>query len=363
MAVTPTPPRRTLLRPLGAVGTFVLSAAMVLTCATVAQASPTASELKAEIAAQNKALEPVIEHYNGLRAKLASDKAKAKKLEKTLGSTQLQATVAQGRLGDIASTFYQTGPVNSVEALFATNSTNDMIEVLGALDELARQQASQINDATKLVTDYKAQQSELTKLIAEEKQQYATLVKQKAKIQSQVDHLQKLLDEANAAAAAAAAASSGSSSTSSSSGGTTYTKSQLMPVACPYTSTSGKGHTAAVKACSLVWDTSHSPPWRMYGWADAGPDKYDCSGLTMAAWKAAGVTLTHYTGDQWNESYAISESQLRPGDLVFYFTSHSHVALYVGGGWIVQAEETGQPLKMSRMTFTSPRYYRRVNGT
>jgi cell wall-associated NlpC family hydrolase len=132
-----------------------------------------------------------------------------------------------------------------------------------------------------------------------------------------------------------------------------------MPVACPQVSSGGAGYIAAKKACSLVWPTIH---W--YGWAEAGPSEWDCSGLTMTAWKAAGVSLLHFTGDQWNESYAISRSSLRVGDLVFY-NSGNHVAIYIGNGWIVQAEETGEPLKESPITFMPvvPNGYRRVNGT
>ena len=63
----------------------------------------------------------------------------------------------------------------------------------------------------------------------------------------------------------------------------------------------------------------------MYHFAEASESNgYDCSGLTMMAWKAAGVTLVHFTGDQWNESTSISKADLKPGDLVFY-NSGDHV--------------------------------------
>src|SRR5258708_37893818 len=70
----------------------------------------------------------------------------------------------------------------------------------------------------------------------------------------------------------------------------------------------------------------------------------------MTAWKAAGVTLAHFTGDQWNESHAISKSELRVGDLVFY-NGGNHVALYIGNGFVAQAEHTGEPLKESVLNF------------
>jgi peptidoglycan DL-endopeptidase CwlO len=358
VAVNPLPPHCPTIRAVAGLGALVTATLIAVGVASPALADPTPAQLKAQISAQNQALEPIIEQYNGLRVKIAADQAKAKKISAQIGPTQIRATVAESRLGDIARTVYETGPTTPAQALFSTQSTNQFVDMIGAMNEIARQQNDEIATVGTLVQTYRSQQAQLNVVIAAEKKQYDQLVSQKAEIQAKVDSLQKLLDEANAEAAASSGSSGGGTSS-----GTTYTKSELMPVACPYTSSTGKGHIAAVKACSLVWDTSHSPPWRMYGWGDAGPDKYDCSGLTMTAWAAAGISLAHYTGSQWNESYAISSSSLRPGDLVFYFEAHSHVALYVGGGWIVQAEETGQPLKMSHVDFTGPRYYRRVNGT
>jgi cell wall-associated NlpC family hydrolase len=81
-----------------------------------------------------------------------------------------------------------------------------------------------------------------------------------------------------------------------------------------------------------------------YGWGAAGPDAFDCSGLTMRAWAQAGVYLSHYTGAQWGETVRVPISDLRPGDLVFYGTSgpeSHHVGLYVGGGQMIEAPHAG----------------------
>ena len=84
-----------------------------------------------------------------------------------------------------------------------------------------------------------------------------------------------------------------------------------------------------------------------YQWGAAGPDKWDCSGLTMRAWQAGGVSLPHYSAGQYDASTPIAESDLQPGDLVFWGSSSSpssiyHVALYTGGGMIVHAPRTGE---------------------
>jgi peptidoglycan DL-endopeptidase CwlO len=81
-----------------------------------------------------------------------------------------------------------------------------------------------------------------------------------------------------------------------------------------------------------------------YQWGGAGPNSFDCSGLTMRAWQRAGVNLSHYTGAQWAETSRVAISDLRAGDLVFYGssgpTSH-HMGLYVGGGQMIEAPYTG----------------------
>jgi len=81
-----------------------------------------------------------------------------------------------------------------------------------------------------------------------------------------------------------------------------------------------------------------------YVWGAAGPDAYDCSGLTMAAWAAVGVTLVHYTGDQQDEGVAVTAEQLIPGDLVLTPGSDSpgpgiagHVGIYLGDGLVLSA--------------------------
>lgn len=80
-----------------------------------------------------------------------------------------------------------------------------------------------------------------------------------------------------------------------------------------------------------------------YVYADATPGQgFDCSGLTMWAWGMAGVTLSHYSGAQMQESTPVSVADLEPGDLLFFGPGGSeHVAMYIGGGMVIQAPYTG----------------------
>lgn len=74
-----------------------------------------------------------------------------------------------------------------------------------------------------------------------------------------------------------------------------------------------------------------------YVYGAAGPDAWDCSGLTMQAWGSAGVSLPHSSSAQYSSGPHVSTSDLQPGDLVFYYSPISHVAMYIGNGQIVQA--------------------------
>jgi len=84
--------------------------------------------------------------------------------------------------------------------------------------------------------------------------------------------------------------------------------------------------------------------------AGATPSGVDCSGLTMLAYRKVGTKLGHYTGDQWNSGpHRYRVSQLRPGDLVFFFSDHHHVGIYIGHGKLIHAPKPGDRVKVASM--------------
>ena len=140
--------------------------------------------------------------------------------------------------------------------------------------------------------------------------------------------------KAEAAAAARAAASARASGGSSS---------PISPDSGP-AANSSQGQIAADFALSQIG--------KPYQWGAAGPSTYDCSGLAMVAWAHAGVSILHYTGDQWNEGTRIPLNDMQRGDLVFYATNNAnpatihHVGIYIGGGEMVDAPYTGVDVRI-----------------
>ena len=96
-----------------------------------------------------------------------------------------------------------------------------------------------------------------------------------------------------------------------------------------------------------------------YRWGGHSPNGFDCSGLTSYAYSQAGVTIPRSSRDQLSGSTRISRSELRPGDLVFFNSPVSHVAMYVGDGEIVESPRSGLTVRVRQLADRTPSAYAR----
>ena len=88
-----------------------------------------------------------------------------------------------------------------------------------------------------------------------------------------------------------------------------------------------------------------------YSYGAAGPDKWDCSGLTMKAWAEAGVSLPHNSAAQYKIGEKVKKADLQPGDLVFFYSGPSHVAIYAGDGQVIHAPKPGEKVGYIKMSY------------
>jgi cell wall-associated NlpC family hydrolase len=295
----------------------------VLAPSTSAYAAPDPAAVEAQIDKVWNELEPTIEQYNKVHGELQANQAKVADLQQKIQPLQLQVDLAMANVGGIAAGAYKGGRASTLNAVLASASPDSLADQLTMLNMIARGQRAQISTVATARDKYAADKKTLDVLVAQQARQDADLGSKKTKITAQLADLQKLRQQT--------------------SGGNVSTN--LRPAACPPEYTPGPGGTAAKKACSLIG--------KPYIWAAAGPNGYDCSGLTMVAWEAAGVSLRHYTNWQWSDAKPVSRADLQPGDLVFFFKDLHHMGMYIGGGWMVHAPTTGDFVRMAKMDVPS----------
>jgi cell wall-associated NlpC family hydrolase len=304
----------------------VLAAAAVfgflITTGTAGYANPTPapSDIEAQINQQWDKLEPLIEQYNKVHGQYTAMQQKVNALQQQIQPLAIQVDLAMSRVGVISAQAYMYGPGSKLSALLQGSGPSEFIDQMTTLSEIARHESATVADVVKLRDQYQEQKRPLDDALAALQTQDDTLKAQKAQIEAQI----KQLDSMRLAAYG-------------SGGGT----GNLRPVTCPQTYTGDAGSRAAKFACAQIG--------KPYVWAAAGPNAYDCSGLTMAAWKSVGVSLPHNALEQKQATPRISASNLRVGDLVFYYPDVHHVVIYVGNGWTVTAPTYGIPVKMQQI--------------
>jgi cell wall-associated NlpC family hydrolase len=159
------------------------------------------------------------------------------------------------------------------------------------------------------------------------------------------DAARRAQQAAKQSTASAPAPSTGSSSSTSNSGGS-------GALSWTHDLRGGKTHGTPAGAQAAI-DYARAQLGKWYEWAAEGPTTFDCSGLTMMAWRQGGVSLGHWTVAQYAQTLPVAVSDGRPGDLVFFATDFNdpatiyHVGLYLGGGQMIEAPFTGAQVRIS----------------
>ncbi|MEO3814999.1 NlpC/P60 family protein [Plantactinospora sp. B24E8] len=311
----------------------IASVAVLFVGMTPAVAEPSVSEIESQIDKNWRELEPLIEKHNATREDLAKKKKQAKKLQDKIAPLQKQIDAAMNRVSEFAVEAYKGDRASMMNAVLSNKTPSTLIGQLSVLDQFARREQREVQAVIDLKNRLAEQKAPLDALVAELTKTEAEQAKKKKQIDSEIDKLQRMRIEAYGRGA----------------GG------PLRPAPCPATYPGGDMGTAVKYACAQIG--------KPYVWGAEGPGSYDCSGLTLRSWAQAGVSLPHNAARQYSVTSRVSRSQLKPGDLVFYFSPISHVGMYVGDGWIVHASTAGEPVKMARMDsvgslagFGRPRY-------
>jgi peptidoglycan DL-endopeptidase CwlO len=262
----------------------------------------------------NEALKRIRRSLKGLRAQASGAEADVRKLQAVLGA-RASAAYVQGAGSAVAAVLGSDDPAAAIARvqvleLLAAND-GDLMEQLGvagkALGERQRE----------LVAAEKSQAAEVDRLAGK-----------KAEVERAADRTRALLARMRAA------------------NRSSVPSRPSAPVAPPPSGGGGGGGSGSAAAVVAYARAQVGKP---YCYGGSGPGCFDCSGLTMMAWRQAGVSLPHSSSAQYNVGRRISASELQPGDLIFYYSPISHVSVYIGNGQRISATHTGDYVRVQSL--------------
>jgi cell wall-associated NlpC family hydrolase len=301
----------------------------------------------------NQQAEIATERYNAARIKLGDAQQAAAKASASLTSARDKLANYQDTVTQFAVAAYRGGGNHTLLGLISDGSAGRYISQITTMQAVSTSEARALAEVDAAQRVEAAAQATANAALAKQKaatqameasrdEIVASAAKQKKILAELIARQEAIIKAAKARAARIAAeqerarlraAAAATSAAADSIGG------PVRSVVAPVVSGSGGA------AVAVQW--AYREIGKPYVWAAAGPNSFDCSGLTQYVWGKAGVYLGHYTGDQWNRGTHVSRDQLQPGDLVFFAYNTSdpssihHVGIYVGGGMMIEAPYTG----------------------
>ncbi|MEV5931438.1 NlpC/P60 family protein [Streptomyces sp. NPDC052079] len=322
---------------------------------------PSLEEVEKKVGDLYRQAESATEKYNAAKEKTTKQRKRVDTLLDDVAKRTQKLNDAREELGSFAAAQYRTGAgVPDTATFLLADTPQDIFDQRQVMDRMTGRQKEAVDDyvtqqsetmkkrqeATKSLETLTESQGDLkkakatvqkkltdarelmSKLTAEEKARLAAIEKKKQEEAARkAAELARQQAEQQQAQEEAAQQQSGGTGTSESSGSTTP----------PSTSTDSSYSTKAEKALAFARAQIGKP----YVWGATGPGSYDCSGLTQAAWKAAGVTIPRTTYDQVDAGTTVPVSQAQPGDLVFFYDDITHVGIYIGNGMMIHAPKPG----------------------
>ena len=285
--------------------------------ASASTASPPPASLQAKLA-QIKSLSEQVDHmgqqYDSLRIQL--QQAQKEEDVARLTAKRDQKLLASGRaqIGQIAAAGYMNGSMSPDLQLLQDNDPQVLLNQASIMAQLEKENGEKVSQ----VTSAQAAANEALLAASQEAATASKLTAAMAKKVAQIQAKENVLNSSVYSQALNIFQQTGNYPT--------------LPVV---------GNSIGAQALRFALAKLGDE----YVWGAAGPSTFDCSGLVMWAYEHVGISLAHFTGDQWNEGQHIPMSELQPGDLIFMY-GLDHVGMYVGNGMMVDAPSTGQVVQI-----------------
>jgi cell wall-associated NlpC family hydrolase len=297
-------------RAVTAAGALVAAAALACPAHAHADPEPSTRQLRGQAHKLADQMERLTEQYNGLRVKLQQSRRAA---EVAAANAKRREEALEGlrqKVGTLAATSYMHGGNDPTATFIAAQDPQAVLDQAATLRYFAAQ------DGTRVAGMLQAMQAaERARKSAQNRA--AQVAKLRSDLDAQREKVTTLYEKVR---------------------GTLVKRDPTELARLPVVG-NGKAAQALRYAMSKIG--------RPYVWGAAGPNSFDCSGLIMWAYRKVGISLPHYTGSQWNAGTHVSRDRLQPGDLVFFYNDLHHVGLYIGGGKMLHAPQTGDVVKIA----------------
>jgi peptidoglycan DL-endopeptidase CwlO len=286
---------------------------------------PSIDQVQAKINSLTTQFNKADQQYDSAEQQLTAAKARLATVNKQLASEEATYKSAQQQVQQIADSSYEDSAQTSLAGLLTSGSPGQVLAEASIVLQLTNTRTLQTQTFLAAATELSNVQQEQQRT----EQGVASLAAETSHTKNQILGLlnseKAILDSLTAQQQAAV-----NTATSNAGGGSTTAK---------YTGPTGSQADAAVQ---FVFDQLGC----QYSYGSTGPCSvgFDCSGLVMSAWASAGVTIPRDTYEQWAALPHIPVSEIKPGDLLYY-NGIGHVAMYVGGGMIIDAPTTGQVVR------------------
>lgn len=291
--------------------------------------APTPTQIKAEVDGLQREAKTAAEQHDRARQAVARERVALDGLRDAAVREVERLNTTRRLLGSIAAAQYRAGgSAPGLEVAFTSTPDEYLRRTAFAAhigDRRAATVASAEQQAKRLATLRKQGKRTALALRTHQDEQ----ARHKATVQHKLAAAQQLLGARYALRVDRAA------------GHGTPRAAAVTPIAEPHAT--GAATTRADRAIAYARQAIGKP----YVWGATGPDAFDCSGLTRAAWQYAGVRLPRTTYGQIDSGTRIPRSALAPGDLIFFYSGVSHVGLYIGGGKMIHAPRPGENIRIA----------------
>lgn len=277
-----------------------------------AEPEPSVGELTTQAKRLGDQMEQLTEQYNGLKVRLQqSERAAAVATSNARRQEQALAGI-RDRVGGIAATSYMNGGTDQTVTFITSQDPQALLDRAATLNYFARQDGTQVQNLLRAMQAAQRARQAAQDRAGQVRSLRTEALRRRKKVADLYERVRGKLVKRDPGSMA------------------------RLPVV-------GGGKAAQALRFAM------SKMGRPYVWGAAGPSTFDCSGLTMWAYRKVGINLPHYTGSQFNAGTRISRDQLQPGDLVFFYTDLHHMGIYIGKGQMLHAPQTGDVVKISPM--------------